>query len=297
AAKSFQCFDHFERVTDCPAQRLAHVRYEGDAILLQAFRNVEHQLRQFGRRGLILDECPTSDFYIEDQTGEPFGHLLAHDRSRHQRPASYCAGHVAKRIELLVSRSDLSCLPNESDAHLFQGVPEFEQREVGSETRKRLEFVQGAARMSERPSRNHRDQHAGRARYRSDHEGGLIAYPACRMFIDTGASEIGEIDDGTGVKHLLRQRAGFFGGHPPQVDGHNERGHLVVGHVSTRVTPDNKSYFVARQLHSIALFRNDVNYSHRRPVWVGPLNDGVNSTVCWRLPIIAITWAAMASPR
>src|SRR6266571_230456 len=82
------------------------------------------------------------------------------------------------------------------------------------------------------------------------------------MLVDAGKAEIGKVQNFTRVKHRFGERDSLIIAHSAQIDGHQQRRHLVVGHVAVSVTADDEAYLVASKHATVALFGYDIDCSH-----------------------------------
>src|SRR5262245_29923018 len=107
AAQNLERLDHLERVAHGAPQRLIHVGYERDALLPHRARYSNHYFAEPLCLCLGLQERAASALHIEDESFDPFSHLLAHDRGGHQRWARNRRRHIAQCVELFVRGSYL----------------------------------------------------------------------------------------------------------------------------------------------------------------------------------------------
>ena len=81
------------------------------------------------------------------------------------------------------------------------------------------------------------------------------------MFVDFGTLEIGQIQNLARVKHGAGEVGGFLRRHAPEVHGHREGRHLIVGDLAPRVARDEELDFGLGQGVAVALALQDVGNS------------------------------------
>ena len=111
----------------------------------------------------------------------------------------------------------------------------FGEREVGAEPGDRFELVERAAGVAERAARHHRHDDAERRDERREHERHLVADAARRMLVDARPSEVREFEPVAARQHGLGERRGLGAIEAAEKTRHEQRGHLVVGHVALGV--------------------------------------------------------------
>ena len=229
-------FHDLERVADGVAQRLVHVGDQRLHLLIHAAADPDHGLRQAAGVHLRLHESAGAHFDIQHQRIDALGELLRHDRRRNQRDRFHRRRHITQRVQLAVRRHQPLGLPDEAQAEFGELLLEFLRAEIGAEARNRFQFIQRAAGMPERAARHHRHHDSrGRGQRRHD-EAGLVAHAAGGMFVHFDARNARKIDGVAGMQHALRQAADLAVSHPREVDGHQERRHLVVGNLTVGVS-------------------------------------------------------------
>ena len=124
---------------------------------------------------------------------------------------------------------------------------------VGAESRDRLELVERAARVAEAAPRHHRHRDAERRDERREHQRHLVAHAAGGMLVDAFRGELREIERRAAREHRLGERGRLAGVEPAHVGGHQERGHLVVGHIARGVRGDERAPLGIAQTLSVAL--------------------------------------------
>ena len=83
------------------------------------------------------------------------------------------------------------------------------------------------------------------------------------MFVDLDAGDRGQVDPVAGVGHDLGEGGGLGVGHAAQVDGHEQRAHLVVGDLPGHIAVDGERDLGFAQRAAVALFGDDVIHPHK----------------------------------
>ncbi len=111
--------------------------------------------------------------------------------------------------------------------------------ELDAEARDRLELVERPARVAEAAAAHLPERDAAGRDDRADRERRLVADAAGRVLVDDLAPERAvQVDRLAAPDHRVRQRERLRRGQAAEADGHQERGHLVVGHLAARVAED-----------------------------------------------------------
>src|SRR5215203_6208428 len=155
------------------------------------------------------------------------GSLLGDDRGADKRQGVYRARRVAEGVDLPVRRREIPRL-GYGEPYLLDLVPELLLGEVAREAGDRLQFVYRAARRPEAPPRELGYGCPAGGHYGERSEAHLVPDSACGVLV-----------------HALREGVSLagFGHHPCQRErlpithsldeySHEQRGHLVVGHLS-----------------------------------------------------------------
>ncbi len=128
----------------------------------------------------------------------------------------------------------MGTLPDQRTADLCDLPPQRLTRQVDAKTGDRLEFVDGAAGVSQAATRHLREGETGRRQQRHQHDGGLIPYAAGAVLVDHRSIHAGPIERLAGADHLLGEgeRLPFIqtiepGRHEPGSD-------LIVGEAPLR---------------------------------------------------------------
>ena len=126
--------------------------------------------------------------------------------------------------------------------------------ELDAEAGDRLELVERAAGVPEAAAAHLPERHAARGDDRPDRERGLVADPAGRVLVDDLAPERGAEVDRLAAAIIASVSANVSRGREPaEVDGHAERGQLVVGDLAARVAEDELRDLVGGELLAVAL--------------------------------------------
>ena len=200
------------------------------------------------------------------------GQLLRHDRRRDQRRLVDGRGHVAESVQQLVGRYEVGCLPDDRHADVAYLSDELVERQLRAEAGDRLELVERAAGVAEPATAHLPERHSARGDDRADRERCLVADAAGRVLVDhlpPSAPLRSIVSPLLIIASVSTNVSGL--GETAEVDGHAERGHLVVGHVAARVAEDQLGQLVGRQLVPVALAldaaRPDGSLRRRRTRW------------------------------
>ena len=121
--------------------------------------------------------------------------------------------------------------------------------ELDAEAGNRLELVERAAGVAEAAAGHLPERDAARGDDRADRERRLVPNAARRVLVDDLAAERAvQVDRLAAPDHRVRQRERLRRGQAAEADGHQERGHLVVGHLAARVAEDELAQLVRREL-------------------------------------------------
>ena len=127
-------------------------------------------------------------------------------------------------------------------------------REIDAEARDRLELVERAARVTEAAPAHLPDRNAAGRHDRADRDRRLVADAAGRVLVHDLAAERGaEIERPAAADHRVGQRVRLRRRHAAEVDGHAERGQLVVGDLAARVAEDQLRDLLGRELLPVPL--------------------------------------------
>ena len=135
---------------------------------------------------------------------------------------------------LAVGRRDLGGLSDHRAADVVELLARFGQREVGAEAGNRFELVERTAGMAERAARHHRHDDAGRRDERREDDRHLVADAAGRMFVDARTAEVREVETLAAGDHRVGERGRLGAIEAVEKTRHEQRRHLVVGHVAAR---------------------------------------------------------------
>ena len=91
-----------------------------------------------------------------------------------------------------------------------------------------IELVERAAGDAQAAPGNHRHAEAEAREQRRERERDLVANAAGGMLVHERAFVLGKFQHIAGIAHGKRQRGGLGGGQAAKINGHEQRGHLVV---------------------------------------------------------------------
>ena len=102
--------------------------------------------------------------------------------------------------------------------------------------------------MAEAAAAHLPDRNAAGGDDRADRDRRLVADAAGRVLVDDLAAERGaEVERAAAADHRVGERVRLGGGHAAEVDGHAERGELVVGDLAARVAEDQLGDLLRRR--------------------------------------------------
>ncbi len=131
--------------------------------------------------------------------------------------------------------------------------------EINAKSRDRLELVERSAGVAEAAPGNHGNEHAARRYQRRETDGNLVAHAARRMLVDFGARNVVEVQHLARLQHRARERDGLRVRHAAQEDGHEERGHLVVGDLAHSVIANDVGDLVGGEFATVTLLRDELH--------------------------------------
>ena len=138
----------------------------------------------------------------------------------------------------------------------------FGEREVGSEPGNRLELVERAAGVAERPTGHHRHGDAERRDERREHERDLVADAAGGVLVDARPRDVRQIEPIAAQQHRFGERRGFSAIEPAEKARHEQRGHLVVGHMALGVRESERAPLARVDAAAVALSLDQAMCEH-----------------------------------
>ena len=199
---------------------------------------------------------------IEQDRVRTGGQLLGHDGGRDQRDAADGGGHIAQGVHLLVGDGDFAALADDRNADLVDLPEELLLRQARAGARHSLHLVNRAARVAEAAPAHLGDlDTAGRHNGRNDQRR-LVTDAAGGVLVGLDARDGGQIDHVAGVGHDVGQHGGLLVSHAAQVDGHEQRRHLVVGHIACHIAVDGEGQLFMVQRAAVALLGDNIVHSH-----------------------------------
>ena len=97
--------------------------------------------------------------------------------------------------------------------------------------------------MAQSAAADHGDVEATGSDQRSEHERSFVADAAGGVLVHFLCGKKAEIEDFAGMQHGVGERGGFLARHAAQHDGHEPRGHLVIGNAAVGTALDEVSDF------------------------------------------------------
>ena len=243
-----------ERVADGRPQRLVHVGEQADDLAPRVLAELEHRLGERPRVLERLHEGTVADLDVEHDRVGAAGDLLRHDRGCDQGQDVDGAGDVTKPVELLVGRDEVVGLADDREPDLLDLGDEVVDGEVDAEARNRLELVERAARVPEAAAAHLPDGHPAGRHDRADRDRRLVADASGRVLVHDLAAECrAEVERATAADHRIGERVRLCRRHPAEVDGHAERGQLIVRDLAPRVAEDQLRDLVGGKLLPVPL--------------------------------------------
>ena len=116
-----------------------------------------------------------------------------------------------------------------------------------------IQLVERAAGDAEAATGNHRHAKAEAREQRRERKRNLVADAAGGMFVHERTLVFREFQHVAGIAHGQRERGGFSGVKSAKINGHEQRGHLVVGNFSGGEFADEFLDLFARENFAFAL--------------------------------------------
>ena len=202
-----------------------------------------------------LHERAVADLDVEHDRVRARGELLRHDRRGDQRDAVDGRGDVAQRVELLVRGHEVAGLPDDREpdvAHLRDELVDRRARRGSPGSTRACRACRRCGRARGRTS----SRTARRTRRRSARPRARSCPPrrrssACRRPCGRAPRR----GRASRRSRIIASVSAYVSraGQPAEVDGHAERGHLVVGHLAARVAEDELGDLVVGELLAVAL--------------------------------------------
>ena len=126
----------------------------------------------------------------------------------------------------------------------------------GLEAGNGIELVERAAGDAEAAPGNHRHAEAEAREQRRERQRHLVADAAGGMLVHERALVLGKFQHVAGIAHGERERGGFGGVQSAKINGHEHRGHLVIGNFPGGEFADEFLNLLRRESFSFA-FRFD----------------------------------------
>ena len=251
-----------QRIADVVAERLVHIGDERRDLAAMRRADGDHLAGQLQRTVQVLHERAVAHRDIEQDRVRTGGQLLGHDGGRDQRDAADGGGHIAQGVHLLVGDGDLAALADDRNADLVDLPEKFFLRQARAGAGDSLHLVNRAARVAEAAPAHLGDlDTAGRHDGRNDQRR-LVTDAAGGVLVGLDARDGRQIDHVAGVGHDVGQHGGLLVSHAAQVDGHEKRRHLVVGHIACHIAVDGEGQFFMVQRTAVALLGDNIVHSH-----------------------------------
>ena len=175
------------------------------------------------------DERAGSGLDVEHESREALRKLLAHDARGDQRDGSNRSRGIAHGVEAPVRRCNLVRLSDEDTAESLNLRRRGVQRQSRLEAGDGLELVERSTRVAQSAPGDHRDRNAAARNQRREHHGELVTHTAGRVLVHARARQMAQLERPAAPQHAFHQRDGLVLGEAAKEDGHEERGHLIVG--------------------------------------------------------------------
>ena len=179
-----------------------------------------------------MHERGTAEFHVQHERIEAFSEFLGKNGRCDERDAGYGAGHVAKRVYFFIRRNHAVGLAADDTADFLDLLDDFFGGQQGFETRDGIQLVERAAGDAQAAPGNHRYTKAKAREQRRERERNLVANTAGGVLVHEWTPVLGEFQNVAGIAHGQGERAGFGGGQTTKENGHEHRGHLVIGNFS-----------------------------------------------------------------
>ena len=252
-----------ERIADGVAKRLIHVRDDGDRLAAGHFADLDHLGRELARIVQRLHKRTAAALDVQHDDVRTGGQLLGHDAADDERDARHGAGHVTQGVELLVRRVEVRRLAGNDHADAIHILQKALHGQIDVEARNALELVERAARVPEAAAGHLRHLHTEARHHRHEHERGLVAHAAGRVFVRLDAGHARQIQRLAAVHHGHGQVQRLAPVHAAEIDGHGHGGHLIIRDLPTAVAVDHIADLLRREGLPVALFRDQIAHSHR----------------------------------
>ena len=262
ALQDRHAFGHLQGVSDVFAQRLVHIGDKRRHLATVGSADGYHLTGQLGGILQIFHECTVAHGHIQQNSIGTRRQLFAHDGGGDQRNTAHCGGHIPQGVHLFVRHRDSSALANDRNADRIHLPEKFLLRQRGAGAGHRLHLVDGAAGMAQSPAAHFGNSHTAGGHDGRNDQRGLVPHAAGGVFVHLDALDGGQIHHITGASHHIGEDRGFFVGHTAQVNGHHQRGHLVVRHRAVHISVHRKGDLLPVQLSAVPFFGDNIVHSH-----------------------------------
>ena len=220
-----------------------------------------HGLREQPGIGDVTHERAAADLHVKHQRRGALGDLLGHDGTGDERDRLNRPCHVAQCVQPPVSGGQPGPGGTDHAAGLPQHGEHLGGRERGLPARNGLQLVQSATGMTEAPAGQLRDRRAATRNQRRENQRDLVADSASGVLVHGRPTRRAEVETLPGVHHGRGPCPQFRLVQAAEIDGHQQRGHLLVGHLAAQIGVDQPA---------------DLRLGERRAIPFGPDQlDGV----------------------
>ena len=265
AAQDLDRLPDLERVADELTERLVHVGDQGRARPAGIAADGDAQLGESAGGVDLAHERARARLHVEQDVLRSAGQLLAHDAGGDQGRVLDGRGDVAQRVHPPVGGVQGVGLGADREADRPGLADQLGHRQLGSHPGDRVELVQGAAGVAEPAPRQLQHLHPERRREWRDDQRRAVAHPSGGVFVDGRPRQPGEVDRLSGVDHRRGEDSGLPRGEAADPARHEERRHLVVRQLLTRVTEHQFAQRAGVDLAAVAFGGDHLGHRHRRP--------------------------------
>ena len=221
-----------------------------------------HLAGQFQGTVQILHERAVAHRDVQQNGVGTGGQLFGHDGGGNQRNAADCGGHIAQGVHFFVGHSNFAALADNRNANLVDLLEELLLGQARAGAGHRLHLIDRAAGVAEAAAAHLGNLHTAGCDDGRNDQRRLVADAAGGVLVCLDARDGGQIDHIAGVGHDVGQHGGFLVSHAAQVNRHEQRRHLVVGHVPCHIAVDGKGKLVMVQRTAVAFLGDNIVHSH-----------------------------------
>jgi len=226
AAQKIARFDRLDAGTDRGAERFVHIGHERERAPAEPLGQAHERLREFACVGFAFEKRAATGLYVVDDRARAARDLLRDDRCGDQSARWNGRRPIAQRIEEFVRGDEPRPLRGDRAPYIANDREESLGREIRSDARDRLEFVERTARVSERAAGELRKRNAARGNERHDDERRRIGDASRTVFVDR--SRIVRDERLAARDERFGQGVRFVERHPAEHARHQQRRRLCV---------------------------------------------------------------------